>query len=97
MSSKSTKASYPRLNPALLVEVRKRWYTVQPTAAGPDSTNNDTTIITELVKKNQYESAFIKPEAISRAPICNGISRFEKYLITRSQYEENHNGSVNGY
>lgn len=28
-------------------------YTVHPAAAGPDSTNNDATIITELKKKNQ--------------------------------------------
>ena len=53
-------------------------YTVQPAAAGPDSTKSEVTITTELAKKNQYDNAFMKPEAISRAPICNGIRRFEK-------------------
>ena len=28
-------------------------------------------------KKNQYDNAFRKPEAISRAPTCNGIKRLE--------------------
>ncbi len=35
-------------------------------------------MITLLKKKNQYDSMFKKPEAISRAPICNGISKLEK-------------------
>ena len=29
-------------------------------------------------KKNQYESMFMKPEAMSRAPTCNGIRKLEK-------------------
>ena len=28
-------------------------------------------------KKNQYESIFMKPEAISRAPTCSGIRKLE--------------------
>ena len=28
-------------------------------------------------KKNQYESMFMKPEAISRAPTCRGIRKLE--------------------
>src|SRR6056300_1129077 len=50
-------------------------YIVHPAAAGPDSTNSEAIIITDDKKKSQYEIMFNKPEAISRAPICNGISR----------------------
>ena len=32
---------------------------------------------TDEIKKNQNESMFKNPEAISRAPNCNGISKFE--------------------
>ncbi len=41
---------------------------------------------------------FRKPEAISRAPICNGISRFEN-VPTRPpvRTKEDHDGSVNGH
>ena len=28
-------------------------------------------------KKNQYDNMFKKPDAMSRAPICNGMSRLE--------------------
>ena len=35
-------------------------------------------MITHDIKNNQYETIFIKPEAISRAPICNGINRLLK-------------------
>ena len=34
-------------------------------------------MITLETKKNQYDNMFKKPEAMSRAPICNGMSRFE--------------------
>ena len=34
--------------------------------------------VTEEEAKNQYEIMFRKPDAMSRAPICNGIRRFEK-------------------
>jgi hypothetical protein len=37
----------------------------------------DHSIITELAKKNQYDSIFRNPEAMSRAPICNGMRKFE--------------------
>ena len=53
-------------------------YTVHPDIAGPVSTNNETNIIKEERANNQKESMFMKPEAMSRAPICNGISMFEK-------------------
>ena len=39
--------------------------------------NNEANIITDAAKKNQYESILINPEAISLAPICNGIKKFE--------------------
>ena len=35
----------------------------------------DNNITTQERKKNQYESIFKNPEAISLAPICKGISR----------------------
>src|SRR5690606_2258859 len=57
-------------------------YTVQPAEAGPFSTKREITIITLEAKKNQYESMFIKPDAISRAPICNGISKLEKVPLS---------------
>ena len=51
---------------------------VQPAIAGPDSTNRDTNINNEERKKNQYDNMFKNPDAISLAPNCNGISKFEK-------------------
>ena len=48
---------------------------VQPAAAGPDSTKSDAIMITDERKNNQYEIMFNNPDAISRAPICNGISK----------------------
>lgn len=42
------------------------------------STNNEITMITDDKKNNQYDTMFKNPEAISRAPICNGIKRLEK-------------------
>ncbi|MCY1377787.1 hypothetical protein D9M69_653770 [compost metagenome] len=36
---------------------------------------NELIIITQAIKKNQYESIFRKGEAISLAPTCNRISR----------------------
>src|SRR5690606_9123701 len=53
-------------------------YIVQPADAGPDSTNNEAIMIRQAIRKIQYDSMFMKPEAISRAPICSGIRRFEK-------------------
>jgi len=53
-------------------------YTVQPPEAGPVSTNSEITITAEEAAKNQYEIMFRKPDAMSRAPICNGMRRFEK-------------------
>ena len=50
---------------------------VHPAEAGPLVTNKLTVITIELAKKNQYESMLMNPLAISRAPICNGISKFE--------------------
>ena len=38
----------------------------------------DENIMTEDKKKNQYDSILINPEAISRAPTCKGIKKFEK-------------------
>jgi hypothetical protein len=40
--------------------------------------NKEDIMITLAKKKNQYESMFIKGEAISRAPTCSGIRRFAK-------------------
>ena len=51
---------------------------VQPPDAGPVSTNKDAIMITLLKKKNQYDNMFKKPDAMSRAPICNGMSKLEK-------------------
>ena len=51
---------------------------VQPAEAGPASTNNEITITTLDKKNSQYEIMFRNPEAISLAPICKGISKFEK-------------------
>src|SRR5690606_41359286 len=48
---------------------------VHPAAAGPASRNKDDNMIIADKKNNQYETIFKKPEAISRAPICNGINR----------------------
>ena len=44
-------------------------YIVHPAAAGPASTNKETTIKTLETKNNQYEIIFKNPEAISLAPI----------------------------
>jgi choline-phosphate cytidylyltransferase len=41
------------------------------------STNSEDSNTIEDKKKNQYESIFIKGDAMSRAPTCSGISRFE--------------------
>ena len=56
----------------------KGGYIVQPPLAGPVDKNNDVNIITLERKKNQYDNMFINPEAISRAPICNGIRKLAK-------------------
>ncbi|GAB4040086.1 hypothetical protein GCM10028774_43590 [Spirosoma jeollabukense] len=37
----------------------------------------DENIITLATKKNQYDNIFKNPEAISRAPTCNGIRKLE--------------------
>lgn len=50
-------------------------YTVQPALAGPLSTKKEIINTTHEQKKNQYDSIFRKGDAISRAPICNGINR----------------------
>ena len=55
----------------------KGGYIVQPAIAGPDSTNIDPNMISDERKKNQNDNILRKPEAISRAPICNEINRFE--------------------
>ena len=39
--------------------------------------NKDENIITDERAKNQYDNILIKPEAMSRAPICNGIKKLE--------------------
>src|SRR5690606_3635013 len=48
---------------------------VHPAAAGPASRNKDDNMIIADKKNNQYETIFKKPEAISLAPICNGINK----------------------
>ena len=53
-------------------------YIVQPAIAGPVSINKEPSIINEEAKKNQNESMFRNPEAMSRAPSCSGINMFEK-------------------
>src|SRR5690554_1596524 len=57
-------------------------YTVQPDIAGPDSTNNDTNIITDEILNNQADIILMNPDAISRAPICNGINTFENVPLS---------------
>ena len=44
----------------------------------PFITNKERNMIKEDRKKNQYESMFKKPDAISLAPNCKGIKMFEK-------------------
>ena len=39
--------------------------------------NNETNINTLETKNNQYDTILIKPEAMSLAPTCNGIRKFE--------------------
>ena len=51
---------------------------VHPAEAGPASTNKDMTMIKLERKNNQKETIFKNPEAISRAPICSGISKLLK-------------------
>ena len=51
---------------------------VHPADAGPASTNKDRTIMTLDTKNIQYEIIFKNPDAISLAPICNGIKRLLK-------------------
>ncbi len=51
---------------------------VHPAAAGPASTKREAIMIIEDKKNNQNEIMFNNPEAISRAPICNGIKRLLK-------------------
>src|SRR4051812_43627684 len=53
-------------------------YTVQPPPAGPVSRKNEMNITTLDKKKNQYDNMFMKPDAMSRAPTCNGIKKLEK-------------------
>ncbi|MNR32654.1 hypothetical protein D3C85_1502590 [compost metagenome] len=40
--------------------------------------NKENNMINDEARNIQYDNMFNKPEAISRAPICNGISKFEK-------------------
>ena len=51
---------------------------VHPAAAGPASTKREITMMTLERKNNQKEIMFNSPEAISRAPICNGINKLLK-------------------
>ena len=44
-------------------------YAVHPDDAVPVSRKNEYNMITPEIKNNQYESMFINPEAMSRAPI----------------------------
>src|SRR5690606_40612052 len=53
-------------------------YTVHPPAAGPDSINKEISIKIPDAKKNQYDSILMNPEAMSLAPICNGIKKLAK-------------------
>lgn len=57
-------------------------YTVQPALAGPLSTKKEATSTTHEQKKNQYDSIFRKGDAMSRAPICNGINKFAKVPLS---------------
>src|SRR5690606_2494581 len=57
-------------------------YTVHPAIAGPLSTNIEINMIMLDTKKNQYESMFRNPDAMSLAPICNGISKLEKVPLS---------------
>ena len=50
-------------------------YIVHPAAAGPASTKSEAIINADDIKNNQYEIILRKPDAISLAPICNGINR----------------------
>ena len=53
-------------------------YMVHPAEAGPDSTNREESMIMLERKNSQYETMFKKGEAISRAPIWNGINKLLK-------------------
>src|SRR3546814_528087 len=57
-------------------------YTVQPALAGPLSTKNEVINTMHEQKKNQYDSIFRKGDAMSRAPICNGINRLLKVPLS---------------
>src|ERR1700756_3142745 len=75
---------------------------VQPAEAAPSSINKDDNMIVLDAKKNQYDNMLRKPEAISRAPICKGINKFENvplkppvntkntmmvpWMVTRAKY-----------
>ena len=48
----------------------------------PDSTNKEAIITTEERKNNQYDNIFKNPEAISLAPICNGINKLLKVPLS---------------
>src|ERR1700746_518352 len=50
-------------------------YTVQPPDAGPVSIPKEIIITVHEAKKNQNHNIFKNPDAISRAPHCNGINR----------------------
>jgi hypothetical protein len=50
-------------------------YAVQPPENGPVLRNKDRNITMPAKKKNQYDNILRKGEAMSRAPICNGIKR----------------------
>jgi len=53
-------------------------YIVQPAIAGPDSTKSENNMMQDDTKKNQNDNILRKPEAMSLAPNCKGIRRFEK-------------------
>src|SRR5690554_4169137 len=57
-------------------------YTVHPPAAGPDSINKEISIKIPDAKKNQYDSILMNPEAMSLAPICNGIKKLAKVPLS---------------
>jgi hypothetical protein len=56
----------------------KGGYAVHPPLAGPVAMSRDENITMLDKKKNQYDSIFKKGEAISLAPICNGIRKLAK-------------------
>tara|TARA_B110000495_G_C22527803_1_gene321247 strand:+ start:247 stop:507 length:261 start_codon:yes stop_codon:yes gene_type:complete len=67
----------------------KGGYIVHPPDAGPVSINIEQNMIQLDIKKNQYDNIFKNPEAMSLAPICNGIKKLANVPLSPAVRRKN--------